>query len=238
MPRVIRLAGPVVLVVVAFLALFAALAFGGGAAAPLLADPGAFVRYGLPAAKLIVNLSAAGTIGALLLACFALSPRHPEFNRTLDVAAASAAVMTVASAITGLLTFVSVTGIPFSLDQTFTDGLSSFVTSISLGQAWLGTTLIAAAVTVLCFAVRNQTALAFVTALALLSLLPMAQQGHAADTAGHDAAITALGLHIAFAAIWLGGLLTVVLIRRRSTAPGSCRSSSGTRRSPSSVSSS
>ncbi|WP_426517272.1 cytochrome c oxidase assembly protein [Diaminobutyricibacter sp. McL0618] len=214
MPRVIRLAGPVVLVVVAFLALFAALAFGGGAAAPLLADPGAFVRYGLPAAKLIVNLSAAGTIGALLLACFALSPRHPEFNRTLDVAAASAAVMTVASAITGLLTFVSVTGIPFSLDQTFTDGLSSFVTSISLGQAWLGTTLIAAAVTVLCFAVRNQTALAFVTALALLSLLPMAQQGHAAGTAGHDAAITALGLHIAFAAIWLGGLLTVVLIRK------------------------
>ena len=214
MPRVIRLAGPVVLVLVAFLALFAALAFGGGAAAPLLADPGALVRYGLPAAKLIVNLSAAGTIGALLLTCFALSPRHPEFNRTLDVAAASAAVMTVASAITGLLTFVSVTGIPFSLDQTFTDGLSSFVTSVSLGQAWLGTTLIAAAVTVLCFAVRNQTALAFVTALALLSLLPMAQQGHAAGTAGHDAAITALGLHIAFAAIWLGGLLTVVLIRK------------------------
>ncbi|WP_345762654.1 cytochrome c oxidase assembly protein [Diaminobutyricibacter sp. McL0608] len=214
MPRVIRLAGPVVLVLVAFLALFAALAFGGGAAAPLLADPGALVRYGLPAAKLIVNLSAAGTIGALLLTCFALSPRHPEFNRTLDVAAASAAVMTVASAITGLLTFVSVTGIPLSLDQTFTDGLSSFVTSVSLGQAWLGTTLIAAAVTVLCFAVRNQTALAFVTALALLSLLPMAQQGHAAGTAGHDAAITALGLHIAFAAIWLGGLLTVVLIRK------------------------
>ncbi len=214
MPRVLRLAGPVVLVVVAFLALYAALAFGGGAGAPLLADPGAFVRYGLPAAKLIVNLSAAGTIGALLLTCFALSPRQPEFNRTLDVAAASAAVMTVASAITGLLTFVSVTGIPFSLDQTFTDGLSSFVTSISLGQAWLGTTLIAAAVTVLCFAVRNQTALAFVTALALLSLLPMAQQGHAAGTAGHDAAITALGLHIAFAAIWLGGLLTIVLIRK------------------------
>ncbi|WP_338031468.1 cytochrome c oxidase assembly protein [Diaminobutyricibacter tongyongensis] len=213
MPRVLRVAGPVVLVVVAFLALFAALAFGGGAAAPLLADPGALVRYGLPAAKLIVNLSAAGMIGALLLVCFALSPRQPEFNRSLDVAAASAAVMTVASAITGLLTFVSVTGIPFSLDQTFTDGLSSFVTSVSLGQAWLGTTLIAAAVTVLCFAVRNQTALAFVTALALLSLLPMAQQGHAAGTAGHDAAITALGLHIAFAAIWLGGLLTVVLIR-------------------------
>ena len=214
MPRVLRVAGPVVLVVVALLALLAALAFGGGASAPLLADPGALVRYGLPITKLLVNLSAAGMIGALVLACFALSPRESEFTRTLDVAAASAAIMTVVSAITGLLTFLSVTGIPLSFDQTFTDGLSSFVTSVSLGQAWLGTTLIAAAVTVLCFAVRNQTALAFVTALALLSLLPMAQQGHAAGTAGHDAAITALGLHIAFAAIWLGGLLTIVLIRR------------------------
>jgi putative copper resistance protein D len=67
---------------------------------------------------------------------------------------------------------------------------------------------------VLCFAVRNLTALVFVTGLALLSLLPMAQQGHAAGTAGHDQAITALGLHLVFAAIWIGGLLTIVVIRR------------------------
>jgi putative copper resistance protein D len=42
----------------------------------------------------------------------------------------------------------------------------------------------------------------------------MAQQGHAAGTAGHDAAITSLGLHLVFAGIWLGGLLAIVVIRR------------------------
>jgi putative copper resistance protein D len=209
-----RVAGPVALVVVALLATLGALAFGGGADAPLLADPGAFVRWGLPISKLVVNLGAAGMIGGLVLVCFALSKDKPEFDRALDVAAGSAAVMTVASALTGLLTYLSVTGEPLTFDEKFTAGLTAFITTISIGQAWLAITLICAAVTVLCFAVRNQTALVFVTALALLSLLPMAQQGHAAGTSGHNQAVTALGLHLVFAAIWVGGLLTIVLIRR------------------------
>jgi putative copper resistance protein D len=212
--RLQRVAGPVALVVVALLAVLSALAFGGGADAPLLADPGALVRWGLPITKLLVNLSAAGMIGCLVLVCFALSAERPEFDKALDFAAASAAIMTVVSALTGLLTYLSVTGIPLTLDSQFGEGLGSFITSVSIGQAWLETTLICAAVTVLCFAVRNLTALVFVTGLALLSLLPMAQQGHAAGTAGHDQAITALGLHLVFAAIWIGGLLTIVVIRR------------------------
>ncbi|WP_263299293.1 bifunctional copper resistance protein CopD/cytochrome c oxidase assembly protein [Leifsonia poae] len=194
--------------------MIAALAFGGGAEAPLLADPGALVRWGLPASTLVVNLSAAGAIGALVLACFAFSQDKPEYGKALDFAAASAGVMTVASAVTGLFTFVSVSNVPFSFDDTFSNGLSSFITSVSIGQAWLGITLIAAAVTVLCFAVRNHTAIVFVTALALTSLIPMAQQGHSADAAGHDAAVTSFGLHVLFAGLWLGGLLTLVIVRR------------------------
>lgn len=214
MPRLVRIIGPAVLLIVAIVSMIAALAFGGGAAAPLLADPGALVRWGLPTATLIVNLSAAGTIGALVLACFAFSPGKDEFGKSLDFAAGSAAVMTVASAATGLFTFVSVSNVPWSFDEAFSNGLSSFVTSVSIGQAWLGITLIAAAVTVLCFAVRNHTALIFVTALAIASIVPMAQQGHSADAAGHDAAVTSFGLHVLFAAIWLGGLVTLIVARR------------------------
>ena len=197
-----RVAGPV------------ALAYGGGASAPALADPGPVVRWGLPIFNLFVNLSAAGMIGALVLACFALSPKEPEFDRAMDVAAGSAAIMTVVSAITGVLTYLDVTGSSIAFDQSFSDGISQFATQISIGQVWLAITLIAAATTVLCFAVRNHTALVFVTIVAFFTLLPMALSGHAAGTAGHDQAITSLGLHIAFAAIWLGGLLTLVLMRK------------------------
>ena len=215
MPRSVRVLGPAVLILVALLATFAGLAYGGGAAPYPIQDPGPVARFGLPIAKLFVNLGAAGMIGALVMAVWALSPKRPEFDLALDVAAASAAVLTVASAATGLFTFLVVTGEPLDLGEAFGQKLGQFVTSIELGEAWLTTTLVAAAVTVLCFAVRNHTALIFVTVLAVAALVPMAQQGHAAGAAGHNAAIAALGLHLAFVAAWVGGLLTLVLLRKR-----------------------
>lgn len=229
--RAVRVGAPAVLVGVAFLAMLMALAYCRGADASLIADPGAAVRFGLPTARLLVNLGAAGMIGSLVLVCFALPPAdgaqqgaggrtqqggeaRTEAASALHVAAASAAVMTIASAVTGFLSYLSVAGIPVSTSQRFSDGLSDFVTSVPLGRAWLTSTVLAAVVTVLCFAVRSATLLVFVTALALLTLLPMAQQGHAADAAGHDDAVTALGLHLVFAAVWVGGLLTVAVLHR------------------------
>ncbi|PPF79740.1 copper transporter [Subtercola sp. Z020] len=215
MPKLIRVIGPAALVGVAFVALILGLEYGGGATALLLSDPGPLVRFGLPIATMFVNLSSALTIGALLLAVFVLRSDRPEFARALDVAAAGAALLTVASAATGFLSFLNVTSSSASLDSKFGQILGQFLVSVPLGQAWLETTLLAAAVTVLCFAVRNVTALVFVGALAVLTLLPMAQQGHAAGADGHDAAVTALFLHILFAAVWLGGLLVLALLSRQ-----------------------
>ena len=214
MSRVVRITGPAVLVLVALLCLLAALQFGGGAAAQLVADPGVGVRYGLPIAKLLVNLGAAATIGPLFLACFALAKSRPEFEKALDVAAAGSALWAVASAATGLLTFLSVYLQPLSFDRQFGDLLGAFFTQVDFGQAWLATSLIAATTTVLCFAVRNRTLLVFVTVFAVIALVPMAQQGHSAGASGHNAAVASLGLHLVFAAVWLGGLVTIVAIRR------------------------
>lgn len=212
MPREVRIAAPAILVVAALVALLAALAYGGGADAPLVLDPGPVVLYGLPLAKTLVNLGGAGTIGALVLTCFALESSKPEFGRALDVAAAAAALWTAASGFTGFFTFLSVYNQPLRVDSAFGDVLGAFLTTTELGQAWLATTLIAAAVTVLCFAVRNLTVLALVTALALAGLLPMALQGHRGGTAEHDSATSAIFLHIMFAGIWLGGLIALAVI--------------------------
>ncbi|MGO4104014.1 cytochrome c oxidase assembly protein [Leifsonia sp. YAF41] len=215
MLRLVRIIGPAVLVLAAVLSTLAGLSFGGGAAAQLLADPGPVVRWGLPIARLLVNIGAAGMIGALVLTCFALSPKEREFNTALDFAAASAAFFTVAAAVTGFFTMLQVTNVPLSFDDRFSSTAGQFFTQIALGQAWLITTLIGAAITVLCFAVRNQTALVFVTIFSAVALLPMAQQGHSAEASGHNAAVTALSLHLLFAAIWLGGLLTIVMLRKQ-----------------------
>ncbi|MBH0097793.1 bifunctional copper resistance protein CopD/cytochrome c oxidase assembly protein [Salinibacterium sp. NSLL150] len=148
-----------------------------------------------------------------MIAVFAMSPKHDEFTITLDFAAAGAAVWAVASAITGFFTFLAVRNQPIDLSSAFGDVLASFLTSTEVGQAWLATVLIAAVVTVLCFAVRNMSALVFVLVLSVAGLIPMALQGHSGGTADHDAATSAIFLHLIFAALWLGGLLAIAIAR-------------------------
>ena len=205
--------GVVSLTATALMAVLVGLVVGGGAEAPLISDPGAVVRYGLPIAKLLGTLGAAGAIGGLLLALLALAPERPEFGRALDVAAASAAVWTLASATSGFLTFLAIYAQPVTLDPQFGALLSNFLSTRELGQAWLATTLMAAVVTVLCFALRSPALLAGVAVVAVAALWPVAQTGHAGGMADHDAAVTAVYLHSVFAAMWVGGLLTIVLVR-------------------------
>ncbi|MCW4459093.1 bifunctional copper resistance protein CopD/cytochrome c oxidase assembly protein [Microbacterium sp. MPKO10] len=214
MNRSLRILGPSVLLAMALLAVFAGLAIGGGASAPAIGDPGTVVRFGLPITKLLVNLSVGVTLGTLVIALFALDSTRPAYTRALDIAAGAAGVYTVASAATAFYTFMSITGTQFSFGNDFGQKLAVFFTDVEVGQAWLITTLIAASVTVLCFAVRNQTGLFFVGVLALASLIPMAEQGHAAGAANHAQAVNGLGLHLVFAAVWVGGLLALILLKR------------------------
>ena len=194
--------------------MLAALQFGGGAEPELIADPGALVRYGLPIAKLLVNIGAAGTLGALALAAFAMEKQSAEYSQALDVAAAASAVWTVASATTGFLSFLSVYQQPVSLDDSFGSLIGTYLQQTELGQAWLATTLAAAALTVLAFAVRNQAVVLAMAFVAGLALIPMSLQGHSGDLASHDSAISAIWVHVVGAALWLGGVLTLALVSR------------------------
>ncbi|MBF4613986.1 cytochrome c oxidase assembly protein [Curtobacterium sp. VKM Ac-1376] len=213
MNRIARIAGPAVLLLVGFLALLTALVIGGGANPALIADPGPVVRFGLPIARLVVDLSAAATIGGLALATVGLSRSGPEWNRAIDVAAGASGVWTVSSAVATFCTFLSVAGSRISIDEQFGQSMGVFLTGTELGLAWLVTVLVAAAVTVLCFAVRSRGMVALTAGVSMIGLIPLAQQGHAAGTASHDAAVTALGLHLVGAALWVGGLVMLVLLR-------------------------
>src|SRR5690242_9746828 len=93
--RVLRFAGPALLVVAALGTLVWALVVGGGAAPLAIGDPGPFVRWMLPVATMCVNLSAAGMVGALILSLFALRAGEKPFERAMDAASVSAAIFTV-----------------------------------------------------------------------------------------------------------------------------------------------
>ena len=213
-----RIAGLSILVIAAGAALVAALAYGGGAAVPALLDPGPVVLWGLPAAKLISNLGAAAMLGSLVLALFALRSGSRPFDLAVDTASIGAAVFTVMSGLTAFLTFMAAFNPQLSSGQAFGEQFGSFLLEIPLGQAWLMTTLMGAVVTVMAFAWRNWTGTLLTAVLAAASLIPMATQGHNGDLSGHTLAVNAILLHTIGAAVWLGGLAMVVLLRPASAA--------------------
>jgi len=212
-PRALRAAGPVILVAAALVALVWGLAFGGGAAPLAIGDAGPFVRWGLPTAKLAVNLSGAGMVGALVIALFALKAGEREFDAALDLASISAAIFTVAAGATGFLTFVDAFNPEVSAAPEFGAQLGRYLIETEVGRTWLLTTIAGAALTVLAFAVRGWTASFMVAILAVATLVPMATQGHSGEEANHTSAVMALALHIIGAAVWLGGLVLLVVIR-------------------------
>ena len=208
------MAGPALLLLVAFLAVLVSLVVGGGAEPQRLADPGVLVRWGLPISKMLVDLGAAGVLGSLVLAAFALPREHPAYGAAVDIAAASAMVWTIASAITGVLTCLQLTLQPLSFDDSFGAALASFLTQ-DIGKAWLATTLSAAALAVLCFAIRQQTVIGVLAIGTAVAFIPVALQGHASDTASHSLATSAIWLHVLGAAVWVGGLIAVAIIGHR-----------------------
>ncbi|MGA6127760.1 MULTISPECIES: cytochrome c oxidase assembly protein [unclassified Microbacterium] len=212
-PRALRFAGPVILAGAGLVALLLGLAYGGAAAPLVIGDPGPVVRWGLPVAELVVNLSAALLVGSLVLAVFAFASGTKEFDLALDAASAGAAILTVSAGTTAYLTFLKVIPARPSADAAFGEQLGRFLVDTDPGRAWLMTTVAAAALTVLAFAVRGWLATLLVTILAIAAMVPMATAGHTGSEANHNSAVTSLSLHIIAAAAWLGGLLLIVLLR-------------------------
>ncbi|MCF8541239.1 MAG: bifunctional copper resistance protein CopD/cytochrome c oxidase assembly protein [Aurantimicrobium sp.] len=209
MTPIVRRAIPAGVVVVA------ALAFLIAGFAPTAAGSSASfaVTWGLPIARMIVDLAIATTIGSVVLALWVLTGQTAAYRRALYLAAGASFVATVFAIVTLLFTFVRVSQLPLSFSSSFGDGLAFFVTSIGIGQAWLAVILISATATVLLMGVTNQTAVFFVGLLALSALLPLPLQRHGAGSTGHATAITSLGLHLVFVSIWVGGLVALVFVR-------------------------
>ncbi|ARJ07752.1 copper resistance protein D [Cnuibacter physcomitrellae] len=170
----------------------------------LLIDAGPAIDILLPPARIVVDLASAGTIGALVLAATAVPARTALSSRLLDIAAGCAAVWALAALGTSLLAYFDLAG-PVRWNI-LGASYGQFLTEVALGQAWLATVLMAAGLAVLAFAVRSPVGTGILASVSFVALIPLALQGHAAGAGSHSAATTALWMHTAGAAVWVGGL--------------------------------
>src|SRR5690606_25516865 len=100
-----------------------------------------------------------------------------------------------------------------SLGDEFGGLLGRFLTETEVGQAWILQTVLGGVITVLAFAVRGWITVGITAILAGVALVPMATQSHSGGLDNHHLAVVAIIVHIVASALWLGGLVTLVLVR-------------------------
>lgn len=186
-----------------------------GAAAPLaLGDAGPVVRWGLPVAGTLHDLSASFTIGLLLVAAF-LTREGKATNRreTAAQTAFLAAVVWLLSAMVVLyLTFGELAGMNPSTPGYLAE-LVANAWALELLRLHLGVVLLVVPVVALTAYARTRGALAWTFAIAVVALTPLAFTGHSAGALGHETTVTALNLHLVGLALWVGGLMAVAALR-------------------------
>lgn len=199
------------------LALVAGYLIGGAAEPTQVLDAGEVVRWALPMSKYLGHFAMAMTIGALVLAAFALPEREngAALARLQQFAAGSAAIWTASAVATLLLSYLSASGSNISIDQDFSASLWFFVTNLELGIALGVQVVLAAAVSLLALSARGLAATAVSAAVALAATLPLALTGHSSGAENHSLAVNSMLLHLVGISIWLGGLVALFAVRNQ-----------------------
>ena len=196
----------------------AALLFGGGLAdtVPGIDDPGPITGWGLPLAKLALDLAAVLTIGSLLFAVIAPSKRgllRDAGQRAVRTASNGAWVWTVAAALTLVFTVSDFAGTP--PQQTDYRGLLSMVIAqTAQGRALTVVVVLAVVVAAASRTVRSLNGVALTLVLAIATLVPPPLTGHSASAENHDIATSSLLVHVVAVTLWVGGLLALLLYGR------------------------
>jgi putative copper resistance protein D len=196
-----------------------------GAADPLpggLTDAGPVVRWSLPLVRVVHDVAASLTIGSLLLAATMIPGRSPAESAALDeprraaafrVATAAAFVWAVAGAVGVVFTFADAAGLPLT-DPDFGNQLMGSVWSIETLRVGLISTVAAFVVASVAAVGRSRAVALALTAVSAFGLLVLGLAGHAGGSADHETAVNAIAAHLLSAAVWVGGLLALVVLRR------------------------
>ena len=188
------------------------LLLGGGAPAPVpsgLPDPGPVTGWGLPAARLVADLAASGTVGFLLAAAVLLPSRGWEMSsgsaRAASLACPAAAGWLIATLFVAVLSLSDLFGVPPSqvLDLRL---MSDFVIQTTQGRGLLFSAAYALIVAVSAPLVRSRVGAAVLALAAAAGIVPPALAGHVTSAGSPGVATASLVLHVVAAAVWVGGL--------------------------------
>lgn len=181
-----------------------------------LPDPGPVTTYGIPALTALGEVAAVVAVGSLLLAAFLVPP---QLSGVLDVdgylavrtAARASAVWAVCALLLVPLTLSDASGQPVGSVAAQPAQFLGAIGDVEASTAWAITSIIAAVTAAGCAAVLRHKWTPALFALSMLALMPRAVTGHSSTGGNHDIATNSLILHILAAALWVGGLLALLV---------------------------
>ncbi|WP_432112273.1 cytochrome c oxidase assembly protein [Streptomyces sp. YPW6] len=188
---------------------------GGGteSSVPGIEGPGAVTTWGLPVVRTLADAAAVATIGALLMVVVLLPGGRrlgEDQLRFLNWAAASAAVWTAASAATVVFTLSDLFAQPLGAVLA-PDVVADYVLTDPQGRSFALSSAAAGMIATVCLGLGTARWARVALLLAVAGLLPPAFTGHSSAASNHDAAVLSLALHLAGVAVWVGGLLFVLV---------------------------
>ncbi|WP_203030099.1 cytochrome c oxidase assembly protein, partial [Frankia nepalensis] len=207
--------------------LVVALEAGGGAPRKLppelaAADPGLFTGWGLPVSRLLFDAAGVATVGGLLAAAFLLPAAGGKPGRAgarmLRLASVAAWVWCLAALAQFAFTVSDLVGRPLPGALT-TRNVSNVLDVVPQPRALLIVAGVTFAIALGAGLARKLDTSAWLAALALGALLPVAMTGHAHGSGGHDLATVSGGIHVVGVAAWVGGLGALLVAGRRLAGP-------------------
>ncbi|MEO3937504.1 cytochrome c oxidase assembly protein [Dermatophilaceae bacterium Soc4.6] len=211
--------------IVAVLACLVAIVIGGAATAAVagLQDPGAVVRWGLPVVRVVHDVAASLTIGLLVVGALLLpgttggrggkdAVAPPTMLRAGKLAMWSGCVWVAAGLVGVVLGFADAAGTPLS-SPVFWAQLQTFVWQLETLRVGIISSLLAAVAATIAGVSLTRKGLAGAAFVAVGALLPLALAGHAAGSSDHETAVNTIAFHLVGAALWVGGLLALAVLR-------------------------
>ena len=187
----------------------------------LLTNPGELVTWGLPIARVLHDAAASITIGLLLAATFWLpgqkiAPGLMSFSQAKAVWWASWAASVWLAAGIAVLVFTAANsiGVPVTASS-FPTTFVFYATQLELGQTMLVSMGCVAAALSIALLARRQSWVATAAVLCVAALLPLSLSGHAAGSDEHGNAVNSLAVHLIGVTAWAGGLVAVILVRKK-----------------------
>lgn len=176
-------------------------------------DGGITARWGIPIARTVHDVTAAATIGLLLLAGTIVPERASTDRRwfACRIATWTGATWAVSAYAVLLLVVANTSGI--SLGAPGYWGQLSQVWTISFFRVFFLGALLATVVTLGALVARSRTTMTWLAVIGVFAQVVLALVGHAAGAASHDTAVNSLAVHLVAALTWLGTLLGLILLR-------------------------